>query len=273
MSCNDLDRLRTQSPGSSSSDWPLEAQEHLASCQRCSQLQASLDHSPQEDFPEALQERIEAAILPALRPVSPLPGALRVTVMLLFCSLLVIAAANWRLGLAGWHARSRLQVSVNFSLLGISILALANALAQQMMPGSRRRASAWLYVAAPVLALLAADISVFSYGWNPNYLTPALSCWEIGVTCGLVSAPFFWLILRRGFSLNPVPPRRDRGTPGWTGRRSSAGALLPLSGSPAYFPSARWCRHHFRTPRCRSRWYPKQNSAPDNGTSSEPDLK
>jgi hypothetical protein len=219
MSCNDLDRLRTQSPESSSSGWPLEAHEHLASCQRCSQLQALLDHSPQEDFSEALQERIEAAILPALRPVSPLPGALRVTVMLLFCSLLVIAAANWRLGLAGWHARSRLQVSVNFSLLGISILALANALAQQMMPGSRRRASAWLHVAAPVLSLLAADISVFSYRWNPNYLPPALSCWEIGVTCALVSAPFFWLILRRGFSLNPV------------GHGATAGLLAGLVGA------------------------------------------
>jgi hypothetical protein len=154
-------------------------------------------------LPQALQDRIEAAILPGLRPVSPLPSALQGTATLLLCSIIVIAAANWRLGLAGWHARSGLQASVDFSLLAISLLALAKTLANQMMPGSRRGPPVWLLLAVS-LALLAANVSLFGYHWNSAFVPLALSCWEIGVACAALSAPLFGLVLRRGFSLNPV---------------------------------------------------------------------
>jgi hypothetical protein len=167
-------------------------------------LQGVLDSSVQTYFPEALRNRIEGAILPGLRSVSPLPSAVRVAVTLLLCSVVVIAAANWRLGLAGWRARDSLQAAVDFGLLGISVLALANILAHQMTPGYRRRAAAGLYLAVPLLALLAADVSLFGYRWNPAFVSLALSCWEIGVACAAVSAPLFWLALRRGFSLHPV---------------------------------------------------------------------
>jgi Negative regulator of sigma F len=204
MSCDDLDRLRTRSGGCSSSSWPREARQHLESCQRCSQLQAVLDSSVDTYFPEALRDRIEGAILPGLNPVCPLPSALRVAVTLLFCSVVVIAAANWRLGLAGWRARGSLQASVDFSLLAISVLVLANILAHQMAPGYRRRLAAGLYLGVPLLSLLAADVLLFGYRWNPAFAPLALSCWGIGVTCAAVSAPLFWLALRRGFSLDSV---------------------------------------------------------------------
>ena len=204
MSCDDLDRLRAESPGSGSPGWPREAQQHLESCERCSQLQALLDNSSQVDFPEALQGSIEAAILPGLRPISPLPSARRVAVTLLLCSIVVIAAANWRLGIAGWHARSTLQASVDFSLLGIGVLVLSNLLAHQMTPGSRRGAAVWLYLAIPVIAMLAAVASLFGDRWIPDFVRISISCWKIGVTCAALSAPLFWLALRRGFSLGPV---------------------------------------------------------------------
>ena len=204
MSCKDLDQLRTASPGSSSAAWPLEARQHLASCERCLQLQAALDRSQKVDFSEALQGRIEAAIIPDLRPVAPVASVVSVTVTLLLYAIGVIAAANWRLGVAGWHARSGFQAFVNLSLLGICILILANLLAHQMMPGSRRDAPMLLYFAAPLLALLAADLAMFGYRWSPKFAPEAISCWEIGVTCAGLSAPLFWLVLRRGFSLNPI---------------------------------------------------------------------
>jgi hypothetical protein len=213
-----MDRLRTSSPHGSSSAWPPEARRHLESCERCSQLQAVLESSVQTDFPEALRDRIESAILPGLRPVSPLPSAMRVAVTLLLCSIVVVAAANWRLGLAGWRARSSLQAAVDFSLLGIGVLALANILAHQMAPGSSRRAAVGLDLGVPLLALLTADASLFGYRWNPAFVPLALSCWEIGVACAAVSAPLFWLALRRGFSLDPV------------GHGATAGLLAGLVG-------------------------------------------
>jgi Negative regulator of sigma F len=204
MKCNDLDQLRTKSPSSKASTWPMEAQEHLASCSRCSQLQAVLESSKPAEFPAALQGRIEAAILPGLRPVSPLPGASQITAVLLLCAAAVVAVANWQLGIAGWLARNRLQVSVDFTLLGISILLVAIALAKQMAPGSKQAAPTWTFIVTPLLALLAAVILLFGYRWNPNFWPLAFVCWEVGVACAALSAPLFWLVLRRGFSLSPV---------------------------------------------------------------------
>lgn len=204
MLCDDLDRLRTGSPHCSSSTWPAEARRHLESCERCAELQVLMDDSLPADFPDVLRQRIEAVILSNLRPVLPLPGASRVTVTLLLCSLIVITAADWRLGIAGWLARNSLQASVDLSLLGLALAGLANVLARQMMPGSRLHVSAWFFLAAPLLALLGADILLFGYRWNPQFLPLALSCWEIGVVCAAVSAPLFWLSLRRGLSLSPV---------------------------------------------------------------------
>jgi Negative regulator of sigma F len=204
MSCEDMDRLRIRSPQSSSSAWAEDARQHLASCARCAQLQASLDRPARVDFPDALQARIEAAILPGLTPVAPLPSVWRVTLTLLLAALAVIAAANWRLGVLGWYARNTMQASVDLTLLGISMLAIANILAYQMTPGSSRVAPSSFYIGAPLLALLAAEAALFSYRWSPDFVPLALSCWEIGVTCAALSAPLFWFVLRRGLPLNPV---------------------------------------------------------------------
>ena len=204
MSCEDLDRLRTESSHSRSSSWPPDARRHLESCARCAQLQALLDGPSPVDFPEALQDRIEAAILPALGPVSPLPAAWRAAAALLLCAIVVIAAANWRLGVEGWDARSGLQFTVDFSLLGISGVALSNLLAQQMMPGSGYRAAVWAWLAVPLLALVAAVASLYGDVWKPDYVSWAMNCLKIGTACAACSAPLFWLALRRGFSLHPI---------------------------------------------------------------------
>ena len=209
MSCDDLDRLRAESPQTVSSSWSKEARRHLESCERCRQLQAVLDAQspgdvPEAAFPEALRGRIEAAILHDLRPVSPLPGVRRVAAMLLLGSIAVIATANWRLGVDGWDARNGLQSAVDFSLLGISVLALANLLAQQMMPGSRYRAAVWVWLAAPLVALLAAVAALYGDEFKLDYVALALNCLKIGTACAACSAPLFWLALRRGLSFHPI---------------------------------------------------------------------
>jgi hypothetical protein len=163
-----------------------------------------LDGPSSVDFSQALQVRIEEAILPALRPVSPLPGVWRVAAALLLGAVAVIAIANWRLGVEGWDARSGLQLAVDCSLLGISVVALANLLAQQMMPGSGYKASAWVWLAVPLVSLLAAVASLYGDVWKPDYVTWAMNCLKIGTACAACSAPLFWLALRRGFSLHPI---------------------------------------------------------------------
>ena len=202
MRCNELDQLRAAYADTSA--WPAEARAHLAACRDCSRLQALLDGSPRADMPADLQTRIEAAILHDLRPVKPLAGVLPVTLVLLLCVLGVVFVANWELGAAGFRARSGMQGAINYSLLAVSIAALANLLARQMMPGSDRGLPLPLYFAAPLLAMLAADLTLFGNVPNPRFAHEALTCWEIGIVCAAVSAPLFWWVLRRGFSLAPV---------------------------------------------------------------------
>jgi len=163
-----------------------------------------LDGPSSVDFSEALQGRIEEAILPALRPVSPLPGVGRVAAALLLGAIAVIAIANWRLGVEGWDARSGLQLAVDCSLLGISVVALATLLAQQMMPGSGYRAAVWVWLVVPLVTLLAAVAALYGDQWKPDYVTWAMNCLKIGTACAACSAPLFWLALRRGFSLHPI---------------------------------------------------------------------
>lgn len=204
MKCGDLDKIRMASPDSRASAWGPEAQEHLRSCQRCAQLQVLLEGPHELAIPDALQSRIESALLPGLAPVSPIPSVLRVVAALLLGSLLVVVAANWLLGVKGWQARSGLQDAVDFCLLSLSILLVANTLAHWMMPGSRRSGSAWVYIVVPLIALMAADIALYGYRWRPGFVPLGLHCWEIGITCAALSAPLMWLALRRGASLRPV---------------------------------------------------------------------
>jgi hypothetical protein len=161
-----------------------------------------LDNSGSGQPAEGVQSSIETAILSDLRPVSPIPGVFGVIAALIVCLSGVVAAANWHLGIAGWQARSFLQLSVNFSLLGLSVLLLASALAHQMMPGSRKPAAFWL--GGPLVALLAANTAMFGYHWSPKFVPIGLQCWEIGVSCAALSAPLFWIVLRRGLSLHPI---------------------------------------------------------------------
>lgn len=202
MACEDLDILRAESPHASPKEWPQAAQDHLASCSRCAQLEAFLQSSPQPDFPEALRQKIENAILPGLSAVSPLPSVLRITIMLLLASAVVVVASEWPLGLAGWRARNATQIAVNFGILGISSCMLANMLARLIGPGSS--SPVMPYAVVPLLALIGSNSLLFGYQSNETLTPQTFACWEIGVSCASISAPLFWLILRRGFSINLV---------------------------------------------------------------------
>jgi hypothetical protein len=199
MKCADLDPIR----GRPQSGWPQEAREHLRGCEQCAQLQSLLDRAGVVDAPPDLGARIEASLLADLRPVAPIASVTRVIAVLLSGLVAVVAVANWELGVQGWQARSTLQASVNFSLLGLIVILLAGILAHQMMPGSSRGIPSLLYLAGPFVALLAADIALFDYRWSPRFVPVGMRCFEIGITCAAASAPLFWLALRRGFSVHP----------------------------------------------------------------------
>lgn len=205
MQCDDLDRLRADNPQSQPKDWPLAAKEHLATCDRCAQLDTFLNQPQQVDFSAALQRKIEDGIIPDLHNVAPIPSTLRVTVSLAVVALAMIAASNYHLGVAGWQARAAWAFATNAGILAIAFALLAGNVSHAMSPGSSRQSTLSLfspYLVLPVIALFASNTVMYSYREMMEFAPLAFHCWKIGVTVAAVCAPLFWLALRRGFVLN-----------------------------------------------------------------------
>ena len=205
MQCDDLDRLRADNPRSHPEDWPSAAQEHLASCARCTEMDAWLNQPQELDLSAALQRKIESTIIPDLRAVEPVPSTLWATVSLVAVALVVIAASNYHLGVAGWQARGAWALATNVGILAIAFALLARNVSDAMSPGSLRQSTLSLfspYLVLPLIALFASNTVMYSYREMTDFVPLALYCWKIGVTVAAVSAPLFWLVLRRGFVLN-----------------------------------------------------------------------
>ncbi|MEJ7604804.1 MAG: NrsF family protein [Bryobacteraceae bacterium] len=61
-----------------------------------------------------------------------------------------------------------------------------------------------MLVTITLLALIATSISFFPYEWGPRFLPAGFRCWRAGIACAAAIAPLFWLLLRRGVTLNPI---------------------------------------------------------------------
>jgi hypothetical protein len=163
-------------------------------------------NQPQElDLSAALQRKIESTIIPELRAVEPVPSTLWAAVSLVAVALAIIAASNYHLGVAGWQVRGAWALATNVGILAIAFALLARNVSDAMSPGSLRQSTLSLfspYLVLPLIALFASNTVMYSYREMTDFVPLALSCWKIGVTVAAVSAPLFWLVLRRGFVLN-----------------------------------------------------------------------
>jgi hypothetical protein len=157
------------------------------------------------DFPDVPRQRIEPVILSDPGPASPLPGASQATATLLLCSLIVITAADWRLGIAGWLARKQPAGVSGLQPSGSTSAGRARECAGPT-DDARVKAARFSVVRPDGAAACPPGGRHFAVRLplEPQFLPLALSCWEIGVMCAAVSAPLFWLSLRTGLSLDPV---------------------------------------------------------------------
>jgi len=204
MQCEDLDQLRLKAPVATSWTWPPEAQEHLASCGRCSQLQAVLDSAEPADFPKALQSRIEAAILPVSNRFRPLPSAWRCH----WCLATLrggcgsageladrgcrVAGAEQFAGLCGFYASRHQQPGPRVHVGeadGPRIWAYRSSVGLHSRANARAVRGGGPIVRVPLASPLLAAGSLLLENWGRLRSS---------------FAPLFWLVLRRGCSLNPV---------------------------------------------------------------------
>ena len=157
-------------------------------------------------------ERIAALIAGSIRPVRPLPppwmlaGAVALT-----CALVALVGAA-AMGFAGIARMSALERGTVFSALGILALVAASEFVNAMIPGSRRRFSSSVLLMVTNLGLAAVLAVCFRDYRTTHFIHAGLVCLGIGVLHAIPAGLLSWLVLRRGFSLDPVSAGLAAGT-------------------------------------------------------------
>lgn len=158
---------------------------------------------PRDTDPRLLAA-ITDSIKPTLRPVKPLPATwILASSLAAICTLVAIVGAA-RVGFYGFGELGALARWLIFSTLGILIYVMATAFADEMIPGSRRLARASTLLASTTAALLIVFASLFHNYQTHHFLSAGLTCLKAGLLLAIPAGLLAWLVLRRGFALNPV---------------------------------------------------------------------
>lgn len=167
--------------------------------------------APPDPAPEVLA-RITESIAGSLRPVRPLPRPwLLVGGVILVCVVVALSGAAG-LGFFGIIKMSALERAAVFSALGILTLAAASELACAMIPGKLRHLSSGGLLAMTLLLLAAALGVCFRDYQTTRFIHAGLVCLTIGVLHAIVAWSLGWLVLRRGFAVNPLSAGMAGGT-------------------------------------------------------------
>jgi len=158
----------------------------------------------------ALLDRIAASIEPTLRPVRPMPSAWVLAVGLGLIYLAVAVAGAARLGFYGVHKMTGVQTLI-FAALAILAGRVAMAWNSEMTPGSRRQESSAALLAIACALLLALFAILFPDLHTVRFM-PGVSCLKAGLLAAIPAAVAGWLLMRRGFAVNPASAGLAAGT-------------------------------------------------------------
>ena len=164
------------------------------------------------DVNPALLDRVAKSIEFTLRPVRPLPPTWVLSgSLMLICAGIATAGATV-LGLHGIHKMNVLDRSVIFPALGILVGLTATAFVVEMIPGSRRRVAPVPMLVVSSLALLAIFAVLFRELRTDHFLSQGLVCLSAGLLHAIPTGLASWLLLRRGFAVNPSTAGLAAGT-------------------------------------------------------------
>lgn len=159
----------------------------------------------------ALMESIAGSLgasLKAVRPLAPTP--------LLWAGVMAICLAvglggAMILGPHGVEKMSATQIAWIYPVLAMLTGLFAVVNVREVVPGSRRIAPPWLLTAVACLTLAAVFASVFhGYGME-RFVAEGIKCLRAGVAHAVPAAIATWLLLRRGYAVNPVAAGVVRG--------------------------------------------------------------
>jgi len=169
--------------------------------------------APYDLASETLQ-RVADSIKPSLRPVRPLPPTWVMTGGLIVVCAAVSLAGAARAGFFGFEKMDLLERSLIFPALVVLACVAGNGFIHEMIPGSLRRVSPGALVGLGSAALLSVFAFLFRDYRTDHFVSVGIVCLLTGLLHAIPAALLSWLLLRRGFALNPVSAGLAAGTLG-----------------------------------------------------------
>ena len=165
-------------------------------------LQKASGAAPQAE--SALLKQIADSIKPSLRPVRPLPPTWVLTGGLaLTCGAVAVAAAAGT-GFYGIEKLSLWERVLIFPTLGILAWVAGKEFVSQLIPGSRQHLSVGSVLTISSAALLGVFTLVFRDYRTDHFISAGIACLRTGILLAVPAAVLSWLLVRRGFAVNPV---------------------------------------------------------------------
>jgi hypothetical protein len=152
--------------------------------------------------PELL-DRLAASLGSPLEPVRPQPPVWLLTCGLILAAAAIAIAGAARSGFFGVFKLSAGQCAVIFAALAIFLCLSAAEAVRERIPGSRRLAGPETTLAIGSAALLTVFASLFHDYHTDHFVHAGLACLATGVLHAIPAALAGWLIMRRGFAVNP----------------------------------------------------------------------
>lgn len=164
------------------------------------------------DLEPALLQRISATIQSSLRPVRPLPAAWAITCGLIFICAAVSLGSAARAGFFGVEKMDLLERCLIFPVLAMLAWVMGTAFVHEMIPGSRRRVSSGTLLALGCAALLGLFALLFRDYQTDHFFSIGIVCLVTGFIHAVPAGLLCWLLLRRGFAVNPFSAGLIAGT-------------------------------------------------------------
>jgi hypothetical protein len=171
-----------------------------------SEIDEILERAAQEKhkLDPMLLERVAGAIKPSLEPVRPLPPTwLLVAGLVLVCAAVAVAGAA-RAGFYGIEKLTPLECALIFPVLAVLAGLTAIEFVGEMIPGSRRRIAPVTLLGIGCLLLVGTFAFLFRDYQTDHFVHAGIACLAVGVLHAVPAALLGWLLLRRGFAVNPI---------------------------------------------------------------------
>jgi hypothetical protein len=153
---------------------------------------------------DAVTNRISASIKASLRPVRPLPAPWLLTAgLVLICAAVSLAGAA-RTGFFGFEKMDALERVLIFSTLAVLAAVSGAKFVSELIPGSKYRASSGLLLGTTCAVLAVVFAFLFRDYHTQHFISVGVTCLVVGVLHAIPTAVLSWLLLRRGYAVNPV---------------------------------------------------------------------